>query len=71
MTYSMELRDPEANSGPVTRNKLWGYFAAQEFALISPEMHEEFMLNYQLPIMKNFGLTAYGCCEDLTRRSAS
>jgi hypothetical protein len=68
MTYGGGLPAPKANSGPVTRNKLWGFFAAQEFALISPEMHEEFMLHYQLPIMENFGLTAYGCCEDLTRK---
>lgn len=68
MPYSMEMPDPKANSGPIGRDKLWGFFAAQEFALISPEMHEEFMLNYQLPIMKNFGLTAYGCCEDLTKK---
>jgi hypothetical protein len=68
MTYDNELLNPKANSGPVTRDKLWGFFAAQEFALISPDMHEEFMLNYQLPIMKKFGLTSYGCCEDLTRK---
>lgn len=68
MPYSMELPDPKANSGPVTRDKLWGYFAAQEFALMSPEMHEEFMLNYQLPIMEKYGMVAYGCCEDLTRK---
>jgi len=68
MTYANELPQPKANSGPVSRNKLWGFFAAQEFALISPEMHEEFMLNYQIPIMKNFGLVSYGCCEDLTKK---
>lgn len=68
MTYSKELPDPKANSESVKRNMLWGFFAAQEFVLMSPEMHEEFMLNYQIPIMKNFGFTAYGCCEDLTRK---
>lgn len=68
MTYAGELQDPKANSGPVSRKKIWGYFAAQEFASISPDMHEEFMLNYQIPIMENFGLTAYGCCENLTQK---
>ncbi|MBT6630404.1 MAG: hypothetical protein HOB49_25540 [Gemmatimonadetes bacterium] len=29
-------------------------------------MHDEFLLQYQLPIMERFGLVAYGCCEDLT-----
>jgi hypothetical protein len=42
--------------------------AAQEFTAVSPEMHDEFMLQYQLPILKQFGLVAYGCCEDLTRK---
>ena len=31
-------------------------------------MHDEFLLQYQLPIMSRFGLVAYGCCEDLTRK---
>ena len=69
MTYDNNvLLPPKANSGPVKRKELWGFFAAQEFSEISPEMHEEFMLNYQMPIMANFGLLAYGCCEDLTKK---
>jgi hypothetical protein len=36
--------------------------------LVSPEMHWEFMLAYQAPIMEPFGLSAYGCCEDLTHK---
>jgi hypothetical protein len=31
-------------------------------------MHEEFLLRYQRPILDKFGLVAYGCCEDLTRK---
>jgi hypothetical protein len=42
--------------------------AAQEFTAVSPAMHEEFLLRYQLPILEKFGLAAYGCCEDLTRK---
>jgi hypothetical protein len=68
MPYSEELPDPAANARGVTRDKLWGYMAAQEFTLVSPEMHEEFLLRYQLPILERFGLVAYGCCEDLTRK---
>jgi hypothetical protein len=40
--------------------------SAQELTWVSPAMHDEFMLQYQLPILKRFALTAYGCCEDLT-----
>jgi hypothetical protein len=68
MPYVEELPDPGANAGSARRSDLWGYMAAQEFTLVSPEMHEEFLLRYQLPILEKFGLVAYGCCEDLTRK---
>jgi len=68
MPYAEELPDPAANVNGVTRSQLWGYMAAQEFTAISPAMHNEFLLRYQLPILRQFGLTAYGCCEDLTQK---
>jgi hypothetical protein len=70
MTYAEELEDPKPNSGSRLRNQLWGFCAAQEYTLISPQMHDEFLFQYQLPIMKHFGLTHYGCCEDLTAKIA-
>jgi len=30
--------------------------------------HYEFLLQYQIPIMEKFALSAYGCCEDLTEK---
>ncbi len=68
MPYSEELEWPRPNSGPRKRKDLWGFCAAQEYTLISPEFHEEFLFNYQLPIMEHFGLVHYGCCEDLTNK---
>ena len=68
MPYAKELNDPEPNTHGVSRNQLWVFCAAQEFALVSPRMHEEFMFNYQIPIIEKFGLSAYGCCEDLTHK---
>lgn len=68
MPYAEELPDPAANINGVPRKHLWCYMAAQEFTSVSPAMHEEFLLRYQMPIMAKFGLTAYGCCEDLTRK---
>ncbi len=64
--YADDLPDPEANSEPVKRDQLWVFAAAQEMAQVSPAMHDEFVLQYQLPIISKFGLCAYGCCEDLT-----
>jgi hypothetical protein len=66
--YALELADPMANGESVTRDQLWTFCAAQEMAQVSPAMHDEFMLQYQLPIMEKFGLVAYGCCEDLTHK---
>ncbi len=68
MPYAEELADPAPNVNGVRRSQLWGYMAAQEFTLVSPTMHDEFLLQYQLPILRHFGLVAYGCCEDLTHK---
>ena len=68
MPYAEELPDPAPNKNGVKRSQLWGYMAAQEFALVSPAMHDEFLLQYQIPILEKFGLAAYGCCEDLTQK---
>lgn len=57
---------PPWPESPASREQIWGFFAAQEFAGVSPAMHEEFLFQYQLPVMEKFGLVAYGCCEDLT-----
>jgi len=66
--YAEELPDPAANARGVKRSQLWGYMAAQEYTGVSPAMHDEFLLQYQLPILRKFGLVAYGCCEDLTNK---
>jgi hypothetical protein len=68
--YSDTTLDPAPNVRAVKRKHLFAHVAAQEFALISPSMHEEFLLRYQLPIMQKFGLVTYGCCEDLTQKIA-
>jgi hypothetical protein len=68
MTYSQELPDPQADGGAVKLDSLWCFFNAQEFTLVSPAMHDEFILRYQLPLMSRFGLISYGCCEDLSEK---
>ena len=58
-----ELPGEEFNDKQVTCNHLWGYFMAQEFSEVSPDMLGEFVLPFQIPIAERFGLTCYGCCE--------
>ena len=31
-------------------------------------MHEEFILSYEREVLKPFGLTGYGCCDDLSKK---
>ena len=68
MAYAEELTDPCANADGAALGQLWCFTAAQEFTGVSPAMHEEFLLQYQLPVMDQYGLVAYGCCEDLTEK---
>ena len=68
MSYGEELRDPAADNEPVSRKDLWYFAASQETTGVGPAMFDEFMLQYQIPIMEPFGLVAYGCCEDLSHK---
>ena len=47
---------------------MWAVPNSQESGAVSPTMWQEFCLEYQRPIMEQFGLTGYGCCEDLTHK---
>lgn len=62
--YCHELPWPAMELG-AKRERLWGFCAAQEFTLISPAQHDEFVFQYQTPIFEKYGLMHYGCCEDL------
>lgn len=61
---------PQKNSDPkhVTPKDQWGCSTGQIFSEVSPDMHEEFCLQYERPIMERFGLSYYGCCEPLHRK---
>ena len=57
-------------AGKVRLADLWGTEAAQEFSGVGPELFAEFVLPYQAPILKRFGLVSYGCCEPLDKKLA-
>ena len=52
-------------SGTVRLKDVWGRCAAQIFAAVSPEMHDEFDLVYNQKLFGNCGLLYYGCCEPM------
>ena len=37
-------------------------------AMVSPEMHEEFVFPYEKRLLEPFGLNGYGCCDDVTHK---
>lgn len=61
-----ELPAPDFDGTHVRTKDMWGSAEAQELALVSPAMHEEFALQYQIKLLERFGLSYYGCCESLT-----
>jgi hypothetical protein len=63
-----DLPRPDFDGTRVRLCDLWGRGESQEFQGVSPTHYEEFLLRYQMPILKRWGLSYYGCCENLTRK---
>jgi len=68
MTYCEDLPDPAPGNEPVQRSVLWNFLEGQEFDCVSPRLTDEFCIQYHKKIAQNYGLTAYGCCENLTQK---
>ena len=66
--YTDQLPQKDFNSNKVRAKDMWGCGAAQIFSNVSPDMHIEFALNYEIEWMKRFGLNYYGCCEPLDKK---
>ena len=66
--YTRELPAPDFDGQHVRLKDLWGFGVAQELSEVGPRLHEEFVLTYQLRLLKLCGLNAYGCCEPLTNK---
>jgi len=59
------LPSPGFNPAHVRPLDQWGSCTGQIFSEVSPDMHEEFCLQYERPYLARFGLNCYGCCEPL------
>ena len=66
--YTDELPADGFDADRVRLRDMWASAESQEMAQVSPDMHAEFALAYEKPLLEPFGLTGYGCCEDLTRK---
>ena len=57
---------PKLGLGTMTGMKtkdMWGSCASQYFTTVSPAMHDEFSLTYEIPWLERFAYSYYGCCE--------
>ena len=66
--FTSELPGDAYEAGHVRAHNMWGCSNAQIFSEISPEMHWEFALRHDLRWLERFGLTYYGCCEQLDKK---
>ena len=63
--FSSSVTDGATATHP---SRMWGWAEAQEMAMVSPDMHEEFVFPYEKKLLEPFGLNGYGCCDDVTRK---
>ncbi|MEI7988293.1 MAG: hypothetical protein WCI88_04575 [Chloroflexota bacterium] len=66
--YVDELPKTKGGENNFSFSDLWGTAESQHFDMISPAMYEEFAVQYQIPILKRYGLVSYGCCESLNKK---
>ena len=63
-----DLENTPLDREHVTAKNVWGRGLAQILSTVSPQMHDEFDIQYMLRAMEPFGLVYYGCCEPLDRK---
>lgn len=65
------LPPPVPNHYTAEEKDLWFFSQGQEFDVVGEAQFNEFLLDYQKPIMERFGLISYGCCEGLENKMDS
>lgn len=63
--YTSDLPSPEGLDMNAPTSAIWGCGNAQIFSEVSPSMHWEFSLQFEMEWLKHFGMNYYGCCEQL------
>ena len=46
----------------------WAYGMSQIFSTVGSAMHDEYEIQYMIPLFERMGLVYYGCCEPLDRK---
>jgi hypothetical protein len=63
--YTDELPTPDYNPEKPRAKDRWMFGLAQMFSSVSPQMFQEFEVDYLRPIAERFGMVYYGCCDPL------
>jgi hypothetical protein len=58
----------EPDPGHYACKDIWFRTMAQMFNVVSPEVHDEFDIQYSIPLASRCAYTYYGCCEPLHDR---
>ncbi len=66
--YTDELPKPGFDPARIRPCDMWASAESQELAQVGPKHHAEFALRYERRLLAPFGLTGYGCCENLTHK---
>ncbi|MBM3213473.1 hypothetical protein FJZ36_00930 [Candidatus Poribacteria bacterium] len=66
--YTDELPLSDYDPERIRPCDMWASAEAQELDPVSPEMHEEFSLQYERRLLAPFALNGYGCCDDLVKK---
>ncbi len=61
--YTEEL--PQDKTENIVPKDLWTFGLAQMLGSVSPEMYDEFEIEHVKPLLEQFGLVYYGCCDPL------
>ena len=63
--YTTSLPGDDYEAAHVKPHNMWGCSNAQIFSEVSPEMHWDFATEHDLRWLERWGMTYYGCCEQL------
>lgn len=68
--YTDELPAPGYNPQSPRVKDMWMFSMAQMLGTVSPDMFDEFEVQYVSRIARRFGMVYYGCCEPLDTKMA-
>ena len=63
--YTDDLPAPGYNPDKPRTKDMWMFGLAQMLATVSPDMFQEFEIDYTRRLCERFGLVYYGCCDPL------